>query len=189
MSNTTPHTFHIPVMGLAFTIDTPIKVAKYGISSVVSIMEDHLIEQMREVLCKSNGLEYVKINISDNDYRAKRITAYLNLMQDIIDNQIEALRIEDFDNNEDINKYFEMLPDNAYAKIFYNTMLESERDERKINQNKLRKLIVAGKIDVNIMTKLDKTNYDTEGNELPTQFSDALAALRGYANSRIESSI
>ena len=24
------HTFHIPVMGLAYTIDTPLKVARFG---------------------------------------------------------------------------------------------------------------------------------------------------------------
>jgi len=31
-----PHSFHIPVMGTGFTIDTPLKVARYGISSVIS---------------------------------------------------------------------------------------------------------------------------------------------------------
>ena len=31
------HNFYIPVMGTGFTIDTPLKVAKYGISSVVSL--------------------------------------------------------------------------------------------------------------------------------------------------------
>ena len=38
--NKNKHTFHIPVMGTGFTIDTPIKVAKYGISSVVSLVDD-----------------------------------------------------------------------------------------------------------------------------------------------------
>ena len=37
------HTFHIPVMGTAFTADTPLKVAQYGIDSVVSIVDDVLI--------------------------------------------------------------------------------------------------------------------------------------------------
>jgi hypothetical protein len=37
------HTFHIPVMGLAYTIDSPIR-GKYGISSVISIIDDDLIE-------------------------------------------------------------------------------------------------------------------------------------------------
>ena len=32
----TTHSLHIPVMGTAFTIDTPLKVGKFGISSVVS---------------------------------------------------------------------------------------------------------------------------------------------------------
>ena len=41
------HTFHIPVMGLAYTIDSPIRVGQYGISSVVSITDDELIEKMR----------------------------------------------------------------------------------------------------------------------------------------------
>ena len=37
------HTFHIPVMGIAFTIDTALRVAKYGISSVISMVDDVLI--------------------------------------------------------------------------------------------------------------------------------------------------
>lgn len=41
MTYTKPlHTFHIPVMGLAFTIDSPLRVAHYGIDSVISIMDD-----------------------------------------------------------------------------------------------------------------------------------------------------
>ena len=46
------HTFHIPVMGLAYTIDSPIRVAKYGISSVISIMDDDLIEKMNAFYSK-----------------------------------------------------------------------------------------------------------------------------------------
>ena len=184
-----PHTFHIPVMGLAYTIDTPIKVAKYGITSVVSIIEDFLIEQMREVICKNEQIEYVKIETTDRDYRAKRITAYLNLIQDIIDKQIEQIKREDFNTGKDIKQYFEMLPDDSEIKSLYIKMLSSDTPEKIRLQKELRGLITAGKIDVNIMTKLDKTNYDNEGNELPAQFSDALSALRGYADSKIKSSI
>lgn len=42
------HTFHIPVMGLAFTIDSPIKVARFGIDSVMSIVEYNLLEMARD---------------------------------------------------------------------------------------------------------------------------------------------
>lgn len=31
------HTFHIPVLGLCFSVDTALKVAKFGISSVAAL--------------------------------------------------------------------------------------------------------------------------------------------------------
>ena len=46
MTHPSIHTFNIPVMGLAYTIDSPIRVAHLGISSVISIMDDELIEKM-----------------------------------------------------------------------------------------------------------------------------------------------
>lgn len=189
MLNTSSHTFHIPVMGLAFSIDTPIKVAKFGISSVVSIIEDQLIEQMREVICKNHGLEYSEISVLEPDYRAKRITAYLNLLDKIVSLQINELKNEDFETGHNINQYFEMLPDNSETRKVYNAMILSSGAEKLSLQKELRHLIVPGSIDVNIMTKLDKTNYDEEGNPLPTEYSDALAALRGFANSTLKSSI
>jgi hypothetical protein len=45
-----------------------------------------------------------------------------------------------------------------------------------------------GSIDVNIMTKVDKTNY-IKGEALPAIYNDAHAALRGFANSKLNSSI
>ena len=44
------HSFHIPVMGIGYTIDTPLKVAQYGIDSVISIGDDFLLEKIREYL-------------------------------------------------------------------------------------------------------------------------------------------
>lgn len=49
MNKINAHTFHIPVMGLAYTIDSPIRVAQYGISSVISITDDEVIEKMRAI--------------------------------------------------------------------------------------------------------------------------------------------
>ena len=46
-----------------------------------------------------------------------------------------------------------------------------------------------GSIDVNIMVKLDKTNYDADDNPLDDDSSDARAGLRGYANSVVESAL
>ena len=80
MTKPTQHQFHIPVMGLGFTIDTPVKIARYGINSAISIVEDNLIEQMREFYCNKLNFPYEKIANTEHDYRAKRITAYLNLV-------------------------------------------------------------------------------------------------------------
>ncbi|MEP1955997.1 MAG: hypothetical protein ABJJ26_13755, partial [Algoriphagus sp.] len=64
---TTAHSFHIPVMGLGYTVDTPIKVAKYGISSVVSIMDDHLLEDMRKIYSKKFVREFIPIADTEED--------------------------------------------------------------------------------------------------------------------------
>lgn len=55
------HTFHIPVMGTAFTADTPLKVAQYGIDSVISIVDDVLLERLRKVYSEKHGFDYTEI--------------------------------------------------------------------------------------------------------------------------------
>lgn len=54
MNKKPAHNFHIPVMGLAYTIDSPIRVAQFGISSVVSIIDDEIIERMRHFYSKNS---------------------------------------------------------------------------------------------------------------------------------------
>ena len=86
-----PHSFHIPVLGLGFSIDTPLKVARFGISSVVSIIEDGLIEDMRAHHAVNNGISYEPISEKEEDFRARRIAAYLDMMQDIITAQVDKI--------------------------------------------------------------------------------------------------
>src|SRR5690606_28728564 len=113
MNSAAPHVFHIPVMGLGFTIDTPLKVARFGISSVLSIVEDELLERMREFYCKAENLPFQPFPSKDKDARENKITAYLNLLNDLVNKQIDQLRKEPFIPGKDIVKYFEMLPDHA----------------------------------------------------------------------------
>ena len=61
--------------------------------------------------------------------------------------------------------------------------------KRKKAEKTLTNRMVKGSIDVNIMVKLDRQNYDRKNNPLPEKFSDGKAALRGYAQSKAESSI
>ena len=49
--------------------------------------------------------------------------------------------------------------------------------------------MIKGAIDVNIMAKVDKLNYDKDGQYGGDENTDALAALRGFAESDLESSV
>ncbi len=188
MNNSPLHKFHIPVMGLAFTIDSPIKVARYGISSVISIVENRLIEMMRKHYYPTVNREYFPITTHEEDFRAKRVTDYLNLVHEIITAQVEKLKQAAFETGSEIVKYFEMLPDDSWLKQFYCRMIETQcLPEKEKMQDYLRTQIRPGSIDVNIMTKLDRENHNKAG-QLIEDGSDAVAALRGYANSRLENS-
>lgn len=175
-------------MGLAYTIDSPIKVARFGIASVISIVENRLIEMMRKHYYPMLNQEYFPISTHEEDFRAKRITDYLNLVQEIVKIQIEKLKQAAFETGSEIVKYFEMLPEDSKLKILYLNMIETENlPEKEKIQNYLRSQIRSGSIDVNIMTKTDKDNFTKTG-ELIEEGSDAIAALRGYANSDLEHS-
>jgi len=184
------HTFHIPVLGLGYSVDTPLKVARYGISSVISIVDDELIERIREYHTLNSNLAFTPIPKSEPDARARRITAYLNLMAQLVDVQFEHLKNEPFEPRTDITRYFELLPDSSQLKQGYDLMLDYPDNEgRQIFQDILRKRITSGAIDVNIMSKVDKMNFDSDGNYLGDENTDALAALRGFVNSNLHSSI
>jgi len=183
------HSFHIPVMGVGFTIDTPVKVSHFGISSVISLVDDGLAERMREFYCKKYNLAYTEIDTNEEDYRAKRLTAYLNLINLIVSNNFKNLKKESFDAGSNLTKYFDMLPDSSQLKKAYLIMLEEKDEKVKASlQKELKENLVLGSIDVNIMTKIDKDNYTKEGEKLPIEFNDAHAAVRGYANSNLSHS-
>ncbi|MBF9254130.1 hypothetical protein I2I11_12570 [Pontibacter sp. 172403-2] len=185
-----PHTFHIPVMGLAFTVDSPLKVARFGISSVVSVGDDSLLEQMRAHYSQQYQRTYTPITIDQEDYRARRITTYLNLLDNLVQEQVHGLRQQDFIPGSDLTTYFELLPDSSPLQALYLQMRQTVDAEQKHHlQQALREAVVPGSIDINIMTKLDKTNYAKSGEPLPAEYSDALAALRGFAHSTVRASV
>jgi hypothetical protein len=176
-------------MGIAFTLDTPLKVAHYGISSVLSLVDDELIEQLREFHSKENGISFSPITKKDDDWRARRITAYLNMLDYIVNRNFLRVKNAPFEEGSEIHKYFEMLPEESPLKKAYLTMLLLPEGEEKLKlQNSLREGMKPGSIDVNIMTKLDRVTYSKK-NALPTEFNEAHSALRGYANSKLNSSI
>jgi hypothetical protein len=181
------HTFHIPVMGIGFTIDTPLKVAPYGITSTISLLDDILIEKMREFYCMKFDLPFKAISDKIEDYRAKRITAYLNFLDKMVKEKFEGIKHSFHEKSNEFEKYIEMLPDISTLKQRFKEFVIKKRTELEIT-NWGHQNLQPGSIDVNIMTKLDRENYNNN-EKLPVEFNDAHAAMRGFAESNLESGI
>ncbi|MNX41098.1 hypothetical protein D3C86_714940 [compost metagenome] len=188
MTKTSLHTFHIPVMGLAYTIDSPIRVAQYGISSVVSIADDDLIEKMRNFYSTKFNLPYEEISQKFHDYRAERITSYLNLVDKIVKQKFESFKMELAESKTTLENFISMLPNSSDIKKGFQNLLEDGISFKENIQHYIESHLSPGNIDVNIMTKLDKDNF-IKNEQLPIEFNDAHAALRGFANSNLESSV
>lgn len=183
----TKHNFHIPVMGIGFTIDTPLKVAHLGLDSVISLVDDILIEKLRKMYCEKFELPYQEISDKLEDFRAKRITSYLNLINDLAHKKFEALINSVHNRGKEIREYLSLLPNASHLKDEFEKLTSNDFSAMEIKKW-VRDNLSMGSIDVNIMTKVDKDNY-TKNDKLPTEFNDAHAALRGYANSNLNSSV
>lgn len=66
---------------------------------------------------------------------------------------------------------------------------EHDNTAKKRMQATLRSHVIAGAVDVNIMAKVDKLNFGNNGVPLDEQYTDAMAALRGAANSKLHTSV
>lgn len=184
-----PHTFHIPVMGTGFTIDTPLRVAQFGITSVISLVDDVLVEQMREHHARAAGEPYAPIRNGDPDCRARRITAYLNLLGRLVAERSRRLQAEAFTPGSGIVRYFEMLPESPLKELYLRMQAAPEAEKSRL-QEQLRRHAVPGGIDVNIMTKLEGNSSRGRNHAVPApETGDAMAALRGFAMSDLRSAV
>ncbi|RUA06553.1 MAG: hypothetical protein DSY82_09485 [Flavobacteriia bacterium] len=181
------HTFHIPVMGIGFTIDTPLKISHYGIDSVISLVDDILIEKIRKVYSEKYEIPYKEISDKIEDFRAKRITSYLNLVNEITDRKFNEIKKSVRDKSDGIKEYLSLLPDNASLKKELNNF-KSKYFNFDDLEKRFKNSFSKGSIDVNIMTKLDRENIKN-GKLLSAEYNDAHAALRGFANSDLSSSL
>jgi hypothetical protein len=182
------HTFHIPVMGLAYTIDSPIRVAQFGIDSVISIVDDELLEKMNAFYSQKFELPYKEITKKLADYRAWRITSYLNLLDTLVKNKFTAFCAELVANRQTLIDFIAMLPQKSSIKRGLSFYAYSPFDKSAEIKNFIAKHLKPGAIDVNIMTKVDKANF-SNNKALPAMYNDAHAALRGFANSTLQSSV
>ncbi|HEY6953001.1 MAG TPA: hypothetical protein VI758_11370 [Bacteroidota bacterium] len=188
--NLSHHKFHIPVMGTGHSIDTPIRVAHFGISSVMSIIDDMLIEKMRKFYSAKFALPYRTIPRFAPEARSKRITAYLEVVQEIVRLKMEAVKKLPFFVQNDKQKYFDLLPDESPLKHDYRTMLAMDPGpERDAVGYDLTDRMSPGSIDVNIMVKIDGHHLAQYGVHEADGLSDAKAALKGFAESSLKSSV
>ncbi len=181
------HTFHIPVMGLGYTVDSPVKVASLGISSVVALADDLLLEKMRAFYCEMFGLPYEEISSREMDYRCSRIREYLNVLDEIVKKKWDELKQTVLDKGAEIEKFIDLLPEKSEIREAFHQLKSEKPDVRKA-WAWVKDHLMPGSIDVNIMTKLDKENYFKK-EKLPQEYNDAHAALRGFATSNLHSSV
>ncbi len=174
-------------MGTGFTLDTPLKVAPFGMDSVVSIVDDVLIENLRKTYCEKFEKPYLAITDKIEDFRAKRITSYLNLLEELAEEKFKQIKEATLETSNGIKSYFNMLPENSNLRQQFLELTSNNTTWKEV-RNWASQHLSMGSIDVNIMTKLDKINYK-EGEKLPNEYNDAHAALRGFALSNLESSL
>ena len=181
------HSFHIPVMGIGYTIDTPLKVSHLGMDSVISLVDDILLEKLRKMYSEKFEVPYKEISDKIDDFRAKRITSYLNLINDLVDKKIENLKTFTTEKSNELLEYLNMLPNSSTLIDEFKKITTTNFNSSEI-KNWISNHLQKGSIDVNIMTKVDKDNY--KGKErLPVQYNDAHAAVRGFAKSNLNSSL
>ena len=174
-------------MGTAFTADSPLKVAHYGINTVIALADDVLLERLRKYYSELYNIYYSEINNNTKDYRADRITSYLNLVNEIVCKKYDEFVFTTKEKFEDIKKYFSMLPERSEVKMEFNKIISESFSFEDLSKW-LKDNLSMGSIDVNIMTKVDKVNYFKK-DKLPSEFNDAHAGLRGYARSNLASSV
>ena len=109
-------------------------------------------------------------------------------MDDIVTEKFESFKEEISKNTDALKNFMAMLPNTSELKDGLQNIL-NQGDSIALNiKNFIEKNLTPGNIDVNIMTKVDKDNY-RNNEQLPVIFNDAHASLRGFAQSKISSSM
>src|SRR5690606_18959365 len=146
-----------------------------------------LLEKLRKMYSEKFEIPYHEITDKLEDFRAKRITSYLDLISDLVEKKFDALKQVTAETSDEFFKYINMLPETSDIKSDFKRMTSEGFHFHEIKEWAHRNLR-AGSIDVNIMTKVDKDNY-LKDEKLPVEYNDAHAALRGFAKSKLHSSV
>lgn len=162
------HKIYIPVMGICYTADTPIRVAHLGITSVISLVDDGLLEEYRMAYAERLGLDLG----SPQTTRIGRIRSYLDFVADEVERKFTRLCAERFDGGSDKDLYFLMLPLDSRLRVEYDGIFAKTGLARIAAEAALTEKMEPGEIQANIMVGL---NHDEA----------AFDAVRGFAASKV----
>ena len=166
------HKIHIPVMGICYTADTPIRVAHLGITSVISLVDDGLLEEYRMAYAERLGLDLG----SPQTTRIGRIRSYLDFVADEVERKFTRLCAERFDGGSDKDLYFLMLPLDSRLRVEYDGIFAKTGLARIAAEAALTEKMAPGEIQANIMVGL---NHEEA----------AFDAVRGFAASKVKGSL
>lgn len=179
------HKIHIPVMGICYTVDSPIRVAPFGISSVISLVDDGLLEEYRMAYAEREGVD---VGAPEHE-RVGRIRAYLDFVAREVERRFEALQTlrirgglqPQFSTGSasgpnDKDRYFLMLPADSPLHREYEQVCAKQGMARIGAEVDLTSKMEVGEIQANIMVNLNHMDA-------------ALDAVQGFATSKIRGSL
>lgn len=166
------HKIHIPVMGICYTADTPVRVAHFGITSVISLVDDGLLEEYRMAYAERLGLDLG----SPQTTRIGRIRSYLDFVADEVERKFNRLCAERLDGGSDKDLYFLMLPLESRLRVEYDGVFAKTGLARLAAEAALTEKMEPGEIQANIMVGL---NHEEA----------AFDAVRGFAASKVKGSL
>jgi hypothetical protein len=169
-------------MGTGHSIDTPLRVARWGLSSVISLVDDVLIEQVHRMHCQRRGMAFEPVPPRDPKARALRIARYLDFVNEQVLLQMAQMKAQPFEAGTDKTRYFEMLPASSPLKVEYLALLAMPAGPARVAaEAALTAKMEPGSVDANIMTKLDRRPANADGTLAEARLSDAKLALEGFA--------
>ena len=159
-------------MGICYTADTPIRVAHFGITSVISLVDDGLLEEYRMAYAERLGLDLG----SPQTARIGRIRSYLDFVADEVERKFNRLCAGRFDGGSDKDLYFLMLPLESRLRVEYDGVFAKTGLARLAAEAALTEKMEPGEIQANIMVGL---NHEEA----------AFDAVRGFAASKVKGSL
>ena len=100
-------------MGVSFTNESPLKIGRFGIDSVMSLGDDNLLEDLRKHWAGKRGDGFTPIAKNAPQARARRVQAWCDLVADELDAQMLHMRREPMMPGLDLWRYFALLPEGA----------------------------------------------------------------------------